>query len=28
MGGLGAYGAWNVGCWCEETQALHHRIGL
>jgi len=28
MGGLGAYGAWNVGSWCEETQALHHRIGL
>jgi 3D-(3,5/4)-trihydroxycyclohexane-1,2-dione acylhydrolase (decyclizing) len=28
LGGLGAYGRWNVGNWCEETQALRHRIGL
>lgn len=28
LGGLGAYGAWNVGSWCEQTQALHHRLGL
>jgi 3D-(3,5/4)-trihydroxycyclohexane-1,2-dione acylhydrolase (decyclizing) len=28
MGGLGLYGRWNVGNWCEETQALRHQIGL
>jgi 3D-(3,5/4)-trihydroxycyclohexane-1,2-dione acylhydrolase (decyclizing) len=28
LGGLGAFGRWNVGNWCEETQALKHRIGL
>ncbi len=28
FGGLGAYGRWNVGNWCEATQALRHRIGL
>ncbi len=28
LGGLGVYGRWNVGNWCEETQALRHRIGL
>ena len=28
LGGLGAFGRWNVGNWCEETQALRHRIGL
>jgi 3D-(3,5/4)-trihydroxycyclohexane-1,2-dione acylhydrolase (decyclizing) len=27
LGGLGAYGSWNVGSWCEEVQAEHHRIG-
>ncbi len=27
-GGLGVYGRWNVGNWCEAVQAEHHRIGL
>jgi 3D-(3,5/4)-trihydroxycyclohexane-1,2-dione acylhydrolase (decyclizing) len=28
LGGLGAFGRWNVGSWCEATQALRHTIGL
>jgi len=28
LGGLGAYGRWNVGNWASETQALRHEIGL
>jgi 3D-(3,5/4)-trihydroxycyclohexane-1,2-dione acylhydrolase (decyclizing) len=28
LGGLGAFGRWNVGSWCESTQALRHQIGL
>jgi 3D-(3,5/4)-trihydroxycyclohexane-1,2-dione acylhydrolase (decyclizing) len=24
LGGLGAYGVWNVGNWCEDVQALYH----
>jgi 3D-(3,5/4)-trihydroxycyclohexane-1,2-dione acylhydrolase (decyclizing) len=28
LGGMGAYGRWNVGNWVEGTQALRHRIGL
>lgn len=28
MGGLGAFGRWNVGNWVEETQRLRHEIGL
>lgn len=28
LGSLGAFGRWNVGSWCESTQALRHRIGL
>ncbi|KKL63604.1 hypothetical protein LCGC14_2173420, partial [marine sediment metagenome] len=28
MGGLGAYGRWNVGGWVEDVQALRHEIGL
>jgi 3D-(3,5/4)-trihydroxycyclohexane-1,2-dione acylhydrolase (decyclizing) len=24
LGGLGAYGAWNVGNWCEDVQARYH----
>jgi 3D-(3,5/4)-trihydroxycyclohexane-1,2-dione acylhydrolase (decyclizing) len=28
LGGLGVYGRWNVGNWCEDTQALRHKIGL
>lgn len=27
-GGLGVYGNWNVGNWCEGVQTEHHRIGL
>ncbi len=25
LGGLGAYGVWNVGNWCEHVQQLYHR---
>jgi 3D-(3,5/4)-trihydroxycyclohexane-1,2-dione acylhydrolase (decyclizing) len=28
LGGLGAWGRWNVGSWVEPTQALRHEIGL
>ncbi|HEY9054658.1 MAG TPA: thiamine pyrophosphate-dependent enzyme [Rectinemataceae bacterium] len=28
LGGLGVYGSWNVGSWCDEVQKEHHRIGL
>jgi 3D-(3,5/4)-trihydroxycyclohexane-1,2-dione acylhydrolase (decyclizing) len=28
LGGLGAFGRWNVGNWADETQALRHEIGL
>jgi 3D-(3,5/4)-trihydroxycyclohexane-1,2-dione acylhydrolase (decyclizing) len=28
LGGMGVYGRWNVGNWCEDVQALRHRIGL
>jgi 3D-(3,5/4)-trihydroxycyclohexane-1,2-dione acylhydrolase (decyclizing) len=28
LGGMGVYGRWNVGNWCEGTQALRHDIGL
>lgn len=28
LGGLGAWGRWNVGNWVAETQALRHEIGL
>ena len=24
LGGLGAYGVWNVGNWCEDVQAVYH----
>jgi 3D-(3,5/4)-trihydroxycyclohexane-1,2-dione acylhydrolase (decyclizing) len=27
-GGMGVYGRWNVGNWCEVVQALRHQIGL
>ena len=27
LGGMGAFGRWNVGNWCEDTQALRHDIG-
>jgi 3D-(3,5/4)-trihydroxycyclohexane-1,2-dione acylhydrolase (decyclizing) len=28
LGGMGVYGRWNVGNWCQETQMLRHEIGL
>ena len=28
LGGMGVFGRWNVGNWCEETQRLRHEIGL
>ena len=28
LGGLGAFGRWNVGNWCRDTQAMRHEIGL
>jgi len=28
MGGLEAFGRWNVGAWAESTQRLRHDIGL
>lgn len=26
--GMGVFGDWNVGPWCERVQAEHHRLGL
>jgi 3D-(3,5/4)-trihydroxycyclohexane-1,2-dione acylhydrolase (decyclizing) len=28
LDGMGAYGRWNVGNWCDEVQTLRHEIGL
>ncbi|PKO00396.1 MAG: thiamine pyrophosphate-binding protein [Chloroflexi bacterium HGW-Chloroflexi-4] len=28
LGGMGVYGRWNVGNWCDKVQALRHEIGL
>jgi len=28
LGGLGVFGSWNVGNWCEEVQKEHHRLGF
>lgn len=28
LGGLGVFGDWNVGNWCERVQREHHRLGL
>ena len=28
LGGMGVFGRWNVGNWCEDTQAMRHKIGL
>jgi 3D-(3,5/4)-trihydroxycyclohexane-1,2-dione acylhydrolase (decyclizing) len=28
LGGMGAFGRWNVGNWCDDVQSLRHRIGL
>jgi len=27
-GGMGVFGRWNVGNWCDQVQALRHDIGL
>lgn len=28
LGGMGVFGNWNVGNWCEDVQKEKHRIGL
>ena len=28
LGGLGAFGSWNVGNWCEDVQKRRLRIGF
>ncbi len=28
MGGMGAFGRWNVGNWSVQTQTMRHKIGL
>ncbi|MBN2148745.1 MAG: thiamine pyrophosphate-binding protein [Anaerolineales bacterium] len=28
LGGMGVYGRWNVGNWCEDVQKIRHEIGL
>lgn len=28
MGGMGVFGDWNVGSWCERVQAEQHKLGL
>jgi 3D-(3,5/4)-trihydroxycyclohexane-1,2-dione acylhydrolase (decyclizing) len=28
IGGMGVFGRWNVGNWCEATQAMRHDIGM
>jgi 3D-(3,5/4)-trihydroxycyclohexane-1,2-dione acylhydrolase (decyclizing) len=28
LGGMGAFGAWNVGNWCEEVQARYHAMNI
>ena len=28
LGGMGVFGRWNVGNWCQGTQDLRHKIGL
>ena len=28
LGGMGVFGRWNVGNWCDDVQALSHKIGL
>ncbi len=28
LGGMGVYGRWNVGNWCEDVQNMRHTIGL
>jgi 3D-(3,5/4)-trihydroxycyclohexane-1,2-dione acylhydrolase (decyclizing) len=28
LGGMGVYGRWNIGNWCEDVQKLRHEIGM
>jgi 3D-(3,5/4)-trihydroxycyclohexane-1,2-dione acylhydrolase (decyclizing) len=28
LSGMGVFGDWNVGNWCERVQENHHRLGL
>jgi 3D-(3,5/4)-trihydroxycyclohexane-1,2-dione acylhydrolase (decyclizing) len=28
LGGMGVFGRWNVGNWCDTVQAMRHSIGL
>lgn len=28
LGGMGVFGRWNVGNWCDDVQAMRHEIGL
>ena len=28
LGGMGVYGRWNVGNWCEDVQEMRHEVGL
>jgi 3D-(3,5/4)-trihydroxycyclohexane-1,2-dione acylhydrolase (decyclizing) len=28
LGGMGVFGRWNVGNWCDDVQALRQAIGL
>jgi 3D-(3,5/4)-trihydroxycyclohexane-1,2-dione acylhydrolase (decyclizing) len=28
LGGMGVYGRWNVGNWCDDVQKARHQIGL
>ncbi len=28
LGGMGVYGRWNVGNWCDDVQKMRHEIGL
>jgi 3D-(3,5/4)-trihydroxycyclohexane-1,2-dione acylhydrolase (decyclizing) len=28
LGGMGVYGRWNVGNWCQDVQKMRHEIGL
>ena len=28
LGGMGVFGRWNVGNWCDTIQALRHKIGI
>ena len=28
LGGMGVFGRWNVGNWCDDVQKLRHKTGL